>query len=186
MKTNHHIFYPVLIALLLIGSSVTAQVDLTVNGLGRGILTNNRLKGNILDNDTASIRKGPSGYNLFDLGFNFERVPEFSSNIILRVRQPWGDFWGEKTSFEFRQFQVMGNLKGFSFGLGDIDLEMTPYTLFNNNEMYNNYESDIFRGRREIVQYENFNKGNVWRLQGLKLGTTAYLNKYINEIEYLQ
>lgn len=169
---------------LLVCFHAEAQVDMDINGLGRGVLTNNQLAGNILENDTTSARKGLSGYNLFDLGFNFERRPEFGSNVIFRVRQPWGDFWGEQSAFEFRQLQIMGTLKGISFELGDIDMKMTPYTLFNSDEMFNRYEAEIFRNRREIVQYENFNTGNFWRLQGLQLGTTAYMNKILNEIQF--
>jgi hypothetical protein len=156
---------------------LNAQVDVTVNGLGRAILTNNKMTGNIMKSDTVSARKGLSGYNLFDLGFNLEKGREFQSNVILRVRQPWGDFWGEQTRFEFRQLQIKGDLNWLSYEIGDIDVQNTAYTVYNQDEIYNQYEAPVFRARRDIVQYENFNKDNVWRLQGVKLGTEWYLGK---------
>lgn len=168
-----------------------AQADFSINGLGRSILSNNQLKGNILNADTAtgrmadtlSTRKGAGGYNLFDLGFNFKKGLEFKTNALLRVKQPFGDFWGEQTKFEFRQLQVMGDLRWLKYELGDIDVKMTPYTVYNADEMYHTFESSIYKARRDIVDYENFNKNNVWRLQGLKLGTGLYFeNKYVNEL----
>ena len=167
-----------------------AQADFSVNGLGRSILSDNSLKGNLLNDttggkakDTLSTRKGSGGYNLFDLGFNFKKGKEFKTNAILRVKQPFGDFWGDLTKFEFRQLQIMGELRWLKYELGDIDVKMTPYTVFNADESYNKFESDIFKARRDIVEYENFNKNNVWRLQGIKLGTGLYFeNKIVDEI----
>lgn len=162
---------------------VHAQADTYMSGYGRGVLTNNNLSGKILDGDTVSDRKGLSGYNLFDLGYNLEKGRDFKANLTLRVKQPWGEFWGEETTFEFRQLQVMGDLNHWSYELGDVDVEMTPYTMYNFDEMYNGFESDIFNARRDIVQYENFNNGNVWRLQGIKIGTAIYLKKYFDDLQ---
>jgi hypothetical protein len=183
-----HFNYKTIIFLLAASmgyQEVYSQADLTFNGLGRGIITNNNLSGNILNGDTASRRKGLSGYNLFDLSVGFSKGKEFKSNIILRLRQPFGEFWGQATTFEFRQLQIMGDLKSISYGIGDIDVQMTPYTVFNPGELqnYHGMESEIFKARRDIVQYENFNRGNVWRLQGVKLGSARYLNsKFIEQI----
>lgn len=176
-----------LLAAFLCYSKVNGQADVTLNGLGRGILTNNKLSGGILENDTTSRRKGLSGYNLFDLSLGFSKGREFNSNVILRVKQPYGEFWGEETKFEFRQLQVMGDLKNISYALGDIDVEMTPYTVFNFHELqnYHGMESEIYKTRRDIVQYENFINGNVWRLQGVKLGSALFLNngKLIEQLQ---
>ncbi len=158
-------------------SNLNAQVDITVNGLGRSVLTNNEMKGNLINSDTVSARKGLSGYNLFDLGFGLEKGREFQSNLIMRVRQAYGDFWGEQTRFEFRQLQIKGDLRWLSYELGDIDVTNTPYTVHNFDEIFNRFEAPVFRARRDIVQYENFNRGDVWRLQGVKLGTEWYMGK---------
>jgi hypothetical protein len=157
--------------------NMNAQVDLTINGLGRSILTNNHLQGKILNSDTATARKGLSGYNLFDLGFGLAKGREFQSNIIMRVRQNYGDFWGEGTKFEFRQLQIKGDLNWLSYEIGDIDVKNTPYTVHNYDEIFNRFEAPVFKARRDIVNYENFTKDNVWRLQGVKLGTEWYLGK---------
>jgi hypothetical protein len=161
-----------------------AQLDVNINGVGRGILSNNQLSGPVLHGDTASPRKGLSGYFLFDMSMSASKGTELRTNVVLRLKQPWGEFYGETTPFEFRQFQVMGDLRWLHYELGDIDLEQTSYTVFNNNEMYHQFEADPFKARRQIVEYENFNKGNVWRLQGVKLGTVAYIDKsWLKEVQ---
>lgn len=157
--------------------SVNAQLDVSANGLGRAVLTNNKLSGNLLDSDTASARKGLSGYNLFDLGLNLDKGRELKGNLVMRVRQAYGDFWGEQTRFEFRQMQLKGDLRWLSYEIGDIDVKNTPYTVSNFDEVYNKFEAPVFRARRDIVQYENFNRLDVWRMQGVKLGTEWYVGK---------
>ena len=43
---------------------------------------------------------------------------------------------------------------------------MTPYTVFNNDVEGTGFESDLYASRRDILNYENFNLGNTWLLQG--------------------
>ena len=184
MKALLKYFVIALLFLFAQSEMATAQLDVNINGVGRGILTNNNLSGPALRGDTATPRKGLSGYFLFDMSVNATKGTELRTNVVLRLKQPWGEFYGEKTPFEFRQFQVMGDLRWLHYEMGDIDVEQTSYTVFNNNEMFHQYEADPFKARRQIVEYENFNKGNVWRLQGVKLGTVAYLDKnWLKEVQ---
>jgi hypothetical protein len=70
MNRNFHtIFYLMIAGFFFVSISALGQAEFNASGLGRGVLTNNKLEGNILENDTASVRKGLSGYNMFDLGF---------------------------------------------------------------------------------------------------------------------
>lgn len=179
----NNITIAIILLVVCVSNNAFGQVEHYVNGYGRAILTNNNLGGEILEGDTATQRKGLSGYNLFDLGYNFEKGKEFEANVTLRVRQPWGEFWGEETKFEFRQLQVRGDLNYFSYELGDVDVEMTPYTMYNFDEMFNDFESDIFSQRRDILEYENFVNGNAWRLQGVKLGTAVYMKKVFDDLQ---
>lgn len=160
------------------------------NGLGRAIVTNDNLKGLALDPDslgsrpdTANARKGTGGYTLFDLGVNAQPGENLRASAILRVKNEFGGFYGDGTNLQFRQLRLDGVLnKVVKYEIGDIDLGMTPYTLYNFSEMYHDYEADIFAIRRSIVQYENFNFGNKWRLQGFNTSTALKFEKGIEKI----
>lgn len=149
----------------LTGYAQNAKFDL--NGLGRSILTNDALSGNLVDGNTAVQKNATSGYNLFDLQTNLAVDSNFQAMAIFRARSPFGSFFGAATAFEFRQFKLSGKLKKFKYEIGDIRVEMTPYTVFNPYFVENSYEGDLFRMRRDIQEYENFNLGNSWLLQGV-------------------
>jgi hypothetical protein len=160
------------------------------NGLGRAIVTNDNLSGLALDpdsigstRDSQNDRKGTGGYTLFDLGINAQPSENLRANAILRVRNEFGGFYGDGSFLEFRQLRLDGILnKVVKYEIGDIDLSMTPYTLYNFSEMYHDYEADIFAIRRSIVQYENFNFGNKWRVQGFNANTALKFEKGIEKL----
>ena len=138
----------------------------SLNGLGRSIINNDKLSGNLVKDDTETQKSSISGYNLFDLQTNLGIDSSFKASAILRTRSPFGSSFGAITNFEFRQFTMSGKLKKFKYELGDIRIEMTPYTVFNNDIASTGFESDLFSFRRDILKYENFNLGNTWLLQG--------------------
>lgn len=175
--------------LLLIGAvfasvSLQAQTTFYLDGYGRALTTTDQLKGDLIDQDTIGLpRKGVSGYTLFDLGLNLEKDKTFKVNAILRARNEFGLFWGQGTDMEFRQIRLEGIIgKGVKYEIGDVYVQMTPYTLFNSEEMYNDYESEIFAQRRGILEYENFIQGNSWRLQGVKSYANILFDKGIDKL----
>lgn len=150
------------------GMMVNAQsAKFSLNGLGRSIVTNNSMSGSLVDADNTIQKSGVSGYNLFDLQTNLAVDSNFQAMAILRTKSPFGSFFGAATTFEFRQFKLMGDLGEFKYEIGDIRVEMTPYTVFNPYTTDPTYESQIFAHRRSIQEYENFNLGNSWLLQGV-------------------
>jgi len=172
---------------LTVSFALKAQTDFSLSGLGRVVVTDNRLDGNIIKNDLATPNKGVSGYILFDLKPTLKVNKDLTANAILRVKSPFGAFFGDQVAFEFRQFQVLGKInKNIDYQIGDINVEMTPYTVYAFPEMYNQFESEVHKIRRNIVNYENFVIGNAWRLQGvqgfanLPLGSTGTNSLYIN------
>ena len=78
-----------------------------------------------------------------------------------------------------RRLLIFGDLnKYFSFEIGDIDLKMTPFTLWNSNQEGSINESILFSNYRNIQNYENFNNENYWRRQGATLfGNKSFSNK---------
>ena len=148
--------------------AVNAQsAKFSLNGLGRSVLTNSAISGPAVDADNTIQKSGVSGYNLFDLQTNLAVDSNFQAMAILRAKSPFGSFFGAATTFEFRQFKMMGNLGEFKYEIGDVRIEMTPFTVYNNYIVDPTYESQIFAQRREIQEYENFNQGNSWLLQGV-------------------
>jgi hypothetical protein len=162
------------------------QVEFGAGGYGRSILTNNNLSGNILNSptkDTSSTNKGVSGYFLFDLTTNLRLNKDFSANAIVRVRTPFGSFYGQNVTFLFRQFQMLGRIgNNINYQIGDINIEATPYTVYNSPETYNKYEAETFSTRRNILEYENFIFGTAWRLQGVQGFAKYNFNKGIKQL----
>lgn len=138
----------------------------SLNGLGRSVISNDRLSGELVEGNDDTQKASISGYNLFDLQTNLGIDSSFKATAILRTRSPFGSSFGAITNFEFRQFSMEGKLKGLKYELGDIRVEMTPYTVFNNEVAGTGFQSDLFANRQAILDYENFNLGNTWLLQG--------------------
>ncbi len=163
-----------LLATLLIvsfGAALNAQkpTAFSMNGLGRSFITSNGLSGNIMEGDSKTHNVGVGGYNLFDLQNNLSVDSAFQAMATYRIRSEFGAFYGSNNSFKFRQFKIMGKLKHFNYEIGDVRIELTPFTMFNFGDMYHKYEGEIFQRRRSISEYENLNIGNGWLLQGAHL-----------------
>lgn len=182
----------VILTVILAGAVFNANAQVVYfNGLGRALVTSESLKGRVLDEDTAigqikditSKRKSTDGYTLFDLGVNAQPSEVLRASAILRVRNAFGGFYGDGSSLIFRQLRMDGIIaKKVKYEIGDIDLELTPYTMYNFNEMYHDYEADIFAIRRNVVAYENFNFGNKWRMQGAHAQSNFKFTKGIERI----
>ncbi len=155
----------------MIGASGFSQLQpsFSLNGLGRSYIINNTLTGDIMNNDTKTHDKGIGGYNLFDLQNNIGVDSIFQASATYRVRGEFGGFFGSNTSMTFRQFKLSGKIKNVKYEIGDIRVQMSPFTVYNYNDMYQPYETEIFALRRSISEYENLNKGNGWLLQGAQI-----------------
>ena len=189
-KLNKTLF--VILTVVFTGAVISANAQVVYfNGLGRALVTSESLNGNVLKadtsigrlKDTTSKRKSTDGYTVFDLGVNVQPSEALRASAILRVRNAFGGFYGDGSALVFRQLRMDGIIaKKVKYEIGDIDLELTPYTLFNFNEMYHDYEADVFAIRRSIVNYENFNFGNKWRMQGAHAQSNFKFNKGIERI----
>ncbi|MFL5728853.1 MAG: hypothetical protein ACJ75J_05125 [Cytophagaceae bacterium] len=151
-------------------------------------MTNDRISGAALDsagnrNDTLNPRKGTGGYTIFDLGVNAQPNEGLRASAILRIKNEFGGFYGSGSQLIFRQLRLEGVLnKMFKYEIGDIDMGLTPYTIYNFDEIYHDYEADVFAIRRSVVHYENFNYGNKWRVQGFNGIATLKFSKGIEKI----
>jgi hypothetical protein len=144
---------------------LSAQQNVYYTGVGRALVTNDELKDNT---KSASRLKSSGGYTLFDLGVYAKSSDVLRAGVIMRIRNEFGGFFGDGASLQFRQIQMEGLIaKRVKFDIGDIYLTHTRYTLWNEDNMYHKYESNLFSLRRSIVNYENFFVDNAWRMQGM-------------------
>lgn len=164
--------------------SAQAQTEFYLNGYGRSIITSNSLSA---DQATAStVKKSVGGYALFDLTTNFKMSNTLWANTILRVKSPFGGFFGTGVQLGFRQFQVGGRIGKFvKYEFGDINIGegMGPYAVYNFDDMYTRFESPLLAQRRDILTYENFNTGNLWRLQGVQANAKFSIGSAVDTLK---
>ncbi len=178
-------------------SALFAQEQLiTYHGQVRTLISDTRMKGNVLNGDTTSARRGGVGSMFLDLGITVKPNENFKLLAEFRMR----NIIGQNTTTNgvtlisgnnlidsrmiFRQFRAEGNIKQIiHYQVGDIDVDLTKYTLFRNPETYSEFESDIYKTRRAISHYENFQNGNMWRVQGASAKAQINVNGPIRRID---
>lgn len=126
-----------------------------------------------LEEDTTNANKANYGHSLIDLGILVR--PSNSTEILsdLRIRNEHGGFFGGAVSFGIRRLTFKGIINDVvRYKIGDIDLKMTPYTLYNNSYQTQVNEATMFSDVRGLISYENYFTENYWRQQGgqLELG----------------
>jgi len=149
-----------------------------IQGLGRSVIKNKSLSGRIVNENTTRFLSG--GYTFADSRFIFSPNEYTRIHTVFRFKNIMGGFWGEGNSVEFREFHAEGIVsKIFKYEIGDIDVEYTPFTIFN-DDFTVGIEPEIFSIRRDFKNYENFNIKNNWRLQGLRGTINLNLDTYFN------
>lgn len=131
--------------------------------------TNILHQGYEVDGDTMNISKANYGHSLIDLGILLR--PSASTEIAteLRLRNELGGFWGGAVSYGIRKLTLKGVVNdAIRYKLGDLDLEMTPYTLYNNDYQDVVNEATVYQMAREVIDYEHYYNGNAWRQQGVQ------------------
>ncbi len=143
------------------------------NGLGRVNLLQTGIDGDILEGDTATPRSLTDGEFLLDLKMN--ATPNDNTEIqgILRLRNEFGGFFGAGQSIEVRELWARGIIADVvEYRVGDMDIEMSPYTFYNAMEEGTVNEPSIFQPQKELIYYEQFYgdfDSNTRRMQGAKL-----------------
>tara|TARA_Y100000385_G_scaffold291476_1_gene369724 strand:+ start:2014 stop:3684 length:1671 start_codon:yes stop_codon:yes gene_type:complete len=131
--------------------------------------TNILHQGYEVDGDTMNISKANYGHSLIDLGILLR--PSASTEIAteLRLRNELGGFWGGAVSYGIRKLTLKGVVNdAIRYKVGDLDLEMTPYTLYNNDYQDVVNEATVYQMAREVIDYEHYYNGNAWRQQGVQ------------------
>jgi hypothetical protein len=119
--------------------------------------------------DTLHADNVSKGHVLVDLGININPDKRTEVQAIIRMRSDIGGFYTAGSALQLRQLYIKGLIgKYFSYQVGDLYLQMSPYTFYNNNAEGTINEGRIFADfRRDYTNYENLsNKGNYWWQQG--------------------
>ena len=141
------------------------------NGLGRTILSQSDIEGDVLEADTATARRLTDGEFLLDLAVNATPNEKTEVQGILRLRNQFGGFFGAGISVEIRELWARGIIaEALKYRVGDMDIVMSPYTFFNPDEEGTVNEPMIFRPQKEVLHYEQFYQdNNTRRMQGGQL-----------------
>ena len=138
----------------------------SVEGNGRGL---NQIL-HLNEKDSLNSDTDFESNVIVDLGIraNLNEKVNFYSQI--RMKSNLALFDTSRSNIFIRQFRLYGDINDlFYYELGDVDLVLDRYTLWNNKEKGFVNESEVFSLYRRIQHYENFQNKNFWRQKGLKL-----------------
>jgi hypothetical protein len=141
------------------------------NGLGRTIMAQTDIDGAILESDSSTVVSQTDGEFLLDLAVNATPNKNTEVQTILRLRNEFGGFFGAGMSVEVRELWARGVIAdAVKYRVGDMDVVMSPYTLFNPDEEGTVNEAAVFLPQKEVIHYEQFyTDNNTRRLQGAKV-----------------
>jgi hypothetical protein len=173
------------VAPLLLWSQEKEDQTLHLNGLGRAVLQNTQLTGDAAETDTTTARRITEGETLLDLKLNFTPNEKTEVQSILRLRNEFGGFFGAGMSVEVRELFAKGVIaEAIRYQVGDMDLALSPYTLFNFQEEGSVLQPQIFQAQRDILYYENFYQDSLRRFQGAKVDFSLMLGSVIEEADF--
>lgn len=174
----------------LFSSEMQAQTEipknLHINGLGRTLIQRTQLGGTLSETDTTTAGDLMDGEFLLDLKINVTPNKNSEVQSILRLRNEFGGFFGSGMSIEVRELFARGIVgNSFRYHVGDMDLKMTPYTLYQSDVGVNVNEAEIFKARRALIDYEQFYKGDgSRRMQGANLDFGLSAGAFIPEVNF--
>ena len=158
---------------------------LQFNGLGRAILSDAQLGGEILTSDSTTARQLTNGEFLLDVAINGQPNEDTEVQGILRLRNEFGGFFGSGVSVEVRELWARGLIANtVKYRVGDFDHALTPYTFWNPDEEGTINEPEIFTAQKDVIYYEQFfTEGNRRRVQGAKMDFGLVFPKVLDEID---
>jgi len=194
MKTRYILLF--IVGLISCTDSFGQTDKFTVYGAGRFVLQNNSRSGQLFEQsivgndtipaDTVSTRREIGGVALFDLGFRIKPNSSTEINALTRVSGDLDGFWGAGIGFTFRELYVRGIVRNkVRYRVGDLDLKMTPFTVYNSDPDLGVHRMSSLRLFQDILEYENFNRDNMWRQQGAQVDFKFSVGKKGDRIDVM-
>ncbi|MFM2135751.1 MAG: hypothetical protein RL021_1151 [Bacteroidota bacterium] len=171
----------------LLADPAMAQQNRLVDfvGAARSVISNDGMDVSDSIPDTTSILNTSGGYALIDLGVDIQ--PNASTEILgmFRIRNQYGGFWGAGVTFDVRQLWLKGVIGDIvRYQVGDLNLQQTPFTLYNHHADRWDSLPSVFSLQSDIVDYERFYTGNTWRQQGVNIDFGLEFSKLVREINF--
>ncbi len=184
---NKHKIPIVFVVLLFLQLNVSAQQKRTIDFIGgaRSFISNNRIHVQDSIPDTTTIKRNTGGYALIDLGLDIR--PNKSTEILgmFRIRNNYGGFWGSGVSFDVRQLWLKGIIGNVvRYQVGDLNLQQSPYTLFNHHADKIDSLPAIFNLQNQLISYEKYYQKNTWHQQGVNADFGLTFSKIVKEIDF--
>ena len=179
-------FLNILTILLLSVVSLHAQIKSKVwyDGNARVMYDRDVLTGSNLDlTDTVSTRSNGKGFSKIDLGIHFNPIKHIEISSSIRLQNDFGGMWGNKNSVTLRSLSAKGVINNIRFGVGDLFLKQSKYTLYNYSQELLRYEPNVFNFYKEYVNYENHYMKNYWRLQGIQTNFSYNMYSFLEQID---
>lgn len=160
---------------LSLASAVQAQstaneegTGIQFNGYGRSVIQQTSIGGPLLDADSVTVESLTDGEFLLDLEINAQPNKVTELQGVIRLRNEFGGFFGSGVTVEVRELWARGIIADvIRYRVGDMDVALTPYTLFLPDEDGVVNEPEIFRPQKQIISYDEFYTDfNERRLQG--------------------
>lgn len=154
--------------------------------MGRTLINRTGIEGDVVLADTNTIGRLTDGEFLLDLKVN--ATPNKSSEVqaILRLRNEFGGFFGAGISLEVRELWARGIIADFvKYRVGDMDVAVSPYTLFSPDEEGFVNEPAVFQPLKQVIDYEQFyTDDNTRRLQGGKIDFGLNFGSVLEDMEF--
>lgn len=156
------------------------------NGLGRVYLQQSDIAGDVLDNDTLTPRNNTAGEFLLDLKINATPNEKTEIQSILRLRNEFGGFFGAGQSIEVRELWARGIIgKAIEYRVGDMDVEMSPFTFYVPEEEGVINQPSAFELQRDVIYYEQFyTEPNSRRMQGANLNFGLKFSRGLRDADF--
>ena len=131
--------------------------------VGRGLVQEATLA-----DDTLNPIRNNTASTMVDLRLNINPNKKTEIGTVVRMKSDIGGFYGASNELTLRQLYLKGTLYNtVNYEVGDIYLQLSPYTLHNNDAEGAVNEASVFkRLRNDYAYYDNFNIGNSWWSQG--------------------
>lgn len=162
-----------------------ARPGVRFNGLGRAYLQQADLGGALAEADTTTAETLADGEFVLDLAVSAQ--PNRSTEVrgVLRLRNEFGGFFGSGVTVEVRELWARGVVAdAVEYRLGDMDLALTPYTVFLPVEDGRVNTPELFEPQRDVIYYEEFYTGrNERRFQGGRLDFGLAFDRGLDEVD---
>ena len=155
------------------------------NGLGRSYIQQTDLGGTVLDTDTTTTPTIADGEFLLDLAVAAQPNRTTEVQGVIRLRNEFGGFFGAGVTVEVRELWARGVVaEALAYRLGDMDLALTPFTVYLPEADGVVNAPEVFEAQRERVYYEEFYTGqNTRRFQGGRLDFGLAFDQLVEEAD---